>query len=100
MSIGKIVTLEDNDKYLLLMETTQEGHKFYYANKLTDDEKTTSEYEIFEQTSEDGTDYLELVLDEEIKEFITQVFTIDMLEVANDIDEGKISLEDEIEEGA
>ena len=100
MSIGKIVTLEDNEKYLLLMETNQEGHKFYYANKLTDDEKTTSEYEIFEQTTEDGTDYLEIVLDEEIKEFLTQVFTIDMLEVASDIEEGKINLDEEIEEGA
>ena len=97
MKKGQIITLEDNEKYLLLMDTMQEGHKFFYANKLTDDEKTTSEYEYFEETVEDGDTYMGIVMDEEIKEFLHTVFTTDLLDMALDIEAGNISFEDDDE---
>ncbi len=97
MKKGQIITLEDNEKYLLLMDTMQEGHKFFYANKLTPDEKTTSEYEYFEETVEGEDTYMEIVMDEEIKEFLHTVFTTDLLDMALDIEAGNISFEDDDE---
>ena len=93
MKKGQIITLDDNSKYLLLMDTVQEGHKFFYANKLTDDDKTTSEYEYFEETTEDGDTFMEVILDDEIREFLHTVFTTDLLDMALDIEEGNINLE-------
>ncbi len=94
MKPGQIVTLEDNEKYLLLMDSVQEGHKFFYANKLTNDEKTTSEYELFEETKEDDGTYLNIIDDDEIREFLITVFTSDLLDTALDIESGKINLEE------
>lgn len=96
MKTGQIIELDDNSKYLLLMDTMQEGHKFFYANKLTDDNKTTKEYEYFEETTEDdGSTYMETILDEDIREFLHTVFTTDLLNTALEIEEGNISLEDD-----
>lgn len=95
MKKGQIVTLDDNSKYLLLMDTNQEGHKFFYANKLTEDEKTTGEYEIFEEAVEDGETFMDLVLDEDIKGYLMNIFTTDLLETALDIEKGNIDLEDD-----
>lgn len=94
MKKGQIITLEDNEKYLLLLDTVQEEHKFFYANKLSDDEKTTNIYEIFEETQEDGNTYMELVEDEEIKKFLINVFTIDMVDLVTDIEEKRTEIED------
>ena len=95
MKKGQIITLDDNSKYLLLMDTNQEGHKFFYANKLTEDEKTTAEYEIFEEVVENGETFMDLVLDEDIKEYLNTVFTTDLLETALEIEKGNINLEDD-----
>ena len=93
MKKGQIITLDDNEKYLLLLDTIQEGHKFFYANKLTEDEKNTSEYEIFEETTEDGDTYMEIVEDDEVKEFLVNVFTVDMIDVVTDF-EAKVNEEE------
>ena len=95
MKTGQIIELDDNSKYLLLMDTVQEGHKFFDANKITDDNKTTMEYEYFEETTEDGNTYMETILDEDIREFLHTVFTTDLLDTALEIEEGNISLEDD-----
>lgn len=92
MKSGQIITLEDNEKYLLLLDTVQEGQKFFYANKLTADEKTTSEYEIFEETIEDDGSYMDVVEDKEVKEFLLKVFTVDMMETANKINSGELEV--------
>lgn len=92
MKSGQIITLEDNEKYLLLLDTVQEGHKFFYANKLTADEKTTSEFEIFEETIEDDGSYMDVVEDKEVKEFLLKVFTVDMMETANKINSGELEV--------
>ncbi len=94
MKPGQIVTLDDNEKYLLLMDSVQEGHKFFYANKLTNDEKTTSEYELFEETKEGDDIYLSIIDDDEIREFLITVFTSDLLDTALDIESGKTTLEE------
>lgn len=96
MKTGQIIELDDNSKYLLLMDTVQEGHKFFYANKLTDDNKTTKEYEYFEETTEDdGSTYMETILDEDIREFLHTVFTTDLLNTALEVEAGNINLEDD-----
>lgn len=94
MKKGQIITLEDNEKYLLLLDTIQEGHKFFYANKLTNDEQTTNEYEIFEETQENDETFMEIVDDDEVKEFLTKVFTVDMIDLVTDIEDGTVEVED------
>ena len=93
MTKGDIITLEDNEQFLLLMENEIEGRKFFYANKVDNEENTTSEYEIFEQLTEDGDNYLEIVEDEDEREFLTNVFSADLVEFASDVESGKITCE-------
>ena len=83
MKIGQIITLDDNEKYLLLLDTIQEGHKFFYANKLNQNEENTNDYEIFEEVKEDNDTFMEIVEDEEVKNFLINVFTVDMIDVVS-----------------
>ena len=87
MQKGKVITLDDKDNYLLLLDTLVEGKKFYYANKLDDKENTTSEYAIFEEIVEDNVTYIEEVLDEKVKEFLNTVFQVELLDLAKDLQE-------------
>ena len=90
MKKGDLITLDDNEKYLLLMNTELEGKKFFYANKVDEQNNTTSEYEIFEEVVEEDGTYMELVEDAEVKELLVNVFTADLVQLASDIEKGKI----------
>lgn len=91
MKKGDLITLEDNEKYLLLMDTELEGKKFFYANMVDENNNPTSEYEIFEEINEEDGTYMELVEDAEARELLINVFTADLVEIASDIENGNIA---------
>ena len=54
MEKDTIITLEDNEKFVLLDKVELENTNYFLALKLTEDEQPTKQYEIFEEEIEDG----------------------------------------------
>jgi len=76
MEKDTIITLEDNEKFLLLDKVELENANYFLALKLTDDEQPTKQYEIFEEEIEDGDSYMSIVEDKNIKEALMVNFTL------------------------
>lgn len=67
MKESDIVTLSDGERYILLNEIDYEGKKYFTAVEVLEDNTFNSENTVFfEHVVEDGEDYLEDVVDEEI----------------------------------
>ena len=82
MEKDTIITLEDNEKYVLLDKVETEEANFFLALKLTADEEPTKEYEIFEEEVEDGESYMSIVDDPTLKEALMVNFTLNYEEYA------------------
>lgn len=76
MTKDTIITLEDNEKYVLLDEVELETGKYFLALQLTEDEQPTRHYEIFEEELEDGESYMSIVDDKDLKESLMINFTL------------------------
>ncbi len=76
MEKDTIITLEDNEKYILLDEVKVEGVKYFLALQLTEDEQPTKNYEIFEEEVENGESYMIIVEDKNLKESLMVNFTL------------------------
>ncbi len=76
MEKDTIITLEDNEKFLLLDKVELENANYFLALKLTDDEQPTKQYEIFEEEIEDGDSYMSIVEDKKVKEALMVNFTL------------------------
>ena len=76
MEKDTIITLEDNEKYVLLDEVELESGKYFMALQLTEDEQPTRHYEIFAEDIEDGESYMTIVDDENLKEAWMVNFTL------------------------
>ncbi len=74
VEVGKIVTLENNNEYLLLEELLRENVRYVYAVRVKEEAIVTDEYLIFEVQRRNEEDYLSIVdnkvlYDELIDEF-------------------------------
>ena len=76
MEKDTIITLEDNEKFLLLDKVELENANYFLALKLTEDEQPTKQYEIFKEEIEDGNSYMSIVEDKNIKEALMVNFTL------------------------
>lgn len=76
MEKDTIITLEDNEKYVLLDKVEVENTSYFLALKLTEDEEPTREYELFEEEIEDGDSYMSIVEDPTLKEALMVNFTL------------------------
>lgn len=76
MEKDTIITLEDNEKFVLLDKVELENANYFLALKLTEDEQPTKEYEIFEEEIEDGDSYMSIVEDPTLKEALMVNFTL------------------------
>ncbi len=72
--VGNIVTLEGNDEYLILEETTKNGVKYLYAVRVLLDETPTDEYIIFESINKDDGEFLLPVSDKELYDQLIEDF--------------------------
>lgn len=70
IEVGNIVTLENNQEYLLLEELNKDDKKFVYAVRTLEDETPTDEFLIFEVIKTDDGEYLKTV---ENKEYYDQL---------------------------
>ena len=74
IEVGNIVTLENNQEYLLLEECTKDGKKYLYAVRTLEDESLTDEYLVFEAIVQDGEEFLRVVEDKEAYEELIDEF--------------------------
>ncbi len=72
--VGNIVTLEGNEEYLILEETTKNGVRYLYAVRVLIDESPTDEYLIFENIKKDEGEFLLPVSDKELYDELIEDF--------------------------
>ncbi|MCR5482840.1 MAG: DUF1292 domain-containing protein [Bacilli bacterium] len=72
--VGNIVTLEGNEEYLILEETTKNGVRYLYAVRVLIDETPTDEYLIFESIKKDEGEFLLPVSDKELYDQLIEDF--------------------------
>lgn len=96
IEVGNIVTLENNQEYLILESLTRESKKYVYSVGVLPDETPTDEYLIFEALIDGEEEFLKPVNDKALYD--------DLIEEFKDIVSDKIVNgeyeDDEIEEAA
>lgn len=88
MEKDTIITLEDNEKFVLLDKVELENANYFLALKLTNDEQPTKDYEIFEEEVEDGESYMTIVEDQTLKDALMVNFTLNYQEYVDNYQEG------------
>lgn len=74
IEVGNIVTLENNQEYLILEELIKEEHKYVYSVRVLEDETPTDEYLIFESIIKDDGEFLKPVNDKELYDSLIEDF--------------------------
>lgn len=74
IEVGNIVTLENNQEYLILEELTENEHKYVYSVRVLEDETPTDEYLIFESIIRDNDEFLKPVNDKELYDNLIEEF--------------------------
>jgi hypothetical protein len=74
MEKDTIVTLDENDRWYLAEETTQDGKKYFLAVIVDENNEPGDISKIYEEEKENGEYYLTEVIDEKILNYLTAVF--------------------------
>lgn len=74
IEVGNIVTLENNQEYLLLEEMDKDSKKYLYAVRVLEDESLTDEYMIFEGFINGDEEYMKIVDDKELYDELIEEF--------------------------
>lgn len=82
--VDKIITLDNNKKYIILDETLLDNTKYYFGLRLDDNNEPTNYYLYFEETKDNKDIYLKPIENEEIKNILLTSFTINYLDKVYD----------------
>jgi len=82
--VDKIVTLDDNNKYVILDEKQLDQNKYYFGLKLDAKEEPTNVYLFFEEIVDNGELFLNPVVEDNVKGILLTVFTANYLNMAYD----------------
>lgn len=74
IEVGNIVTLENNQEYLILESLTRENKKYVYSVRVLPDETPTDEYLIFEALINGEEEFLKSVNDKELYDELIEEF--------------------------
>ena len=75
LEINKIVTLGNNEEYLIIDKVEREGKEYYYIAEVNEEGTDIKDnYKIAEATYEDGNIYLDEVLGEDTLKIILPLF--------------------------
>lgn len=73
--INSIITLDNNEKYIVINQAIYQGKNYFLVAKVTEDEEeVTDEIKFLQSTEIDGKNALELVTDEKIIELLSKYF--------------------------
>lgn len=74
--INSIITLDNDEKYIVLNQAVYQGKNYYFVARVTDDEEeVTEEFKLLEATEVNGEKALQLVTDEKVINLLTKYFT-------------------------
>ena len=74
--IDKIITLDNDKRYVLLDETVLSKIKYYLGLKLDENNEPTNEYIYFEEKRNKDNIYLKPIINNKIKDLLLTSFTI------------------------
>ncbi len=74
IEVGNIVTLENNQEYLILEELVKENVKYVYSVRVLEDETPTDEYLIFEAIIKNNEEFLKPVNNKELYDNLIEEF--------------------------
>ena len=74
IEVGNIVTLENNQEYLILEELTDNDHRYVYSVRVLEDETPTDEFLIFEAFITGDEEYLKIVGDKVVYDELIEDF--------------------------
>lgn len=74
IEVGNIVTLENNQEYLLLEELVHDSKKYVYSVRTLEDETPTDEFIIFEVVEIDNDSYLKNIEDKNLYDELIEEF--------------------------
>ncbi len=73
--IHSIITLDNQEKYIVLNQATYQGNSYYFVAKVTDNEEDIlEEFKLLELVEESGEKRVQLVKDEKIIALLTKYF--------------------------
>jgi hypothetical protein len=74
IEVGNIVTLENNQEYLILEEFNKDGVKYVYSVRVLEDETPTDEYLIFESIIKGEDEFLKPIDDKKLYDELIEDF--------------------------
>ena len=98
MVVGTIVTIANKGDFYLAAETIQNDIKYFLANKLTEDEEMTLESKILREEVDGQKFFLREVTDQKMFNFLAAVFTSDLVDAVEKIDDETSTELNDIEE--
>lgn len=79
VSVDKIITLGNKEKYLIISHVTHNNKEYYYIAELEENEKDIKDnYKIMVASSENGKTYLDEVVGETNLKVVLPLFVNDM----------------------
>ena len=72
--INKIITLNDDTKFLIMDQGFLEGKDYFFVSKLDKDNNLTKEFSIFEHTTKNGKNTVDVVLDINLLQILAEYF--------------------------
>ena len=74
--INNILTLDNNEKYMVINQALYQNKNYFLVAKVTDDEEdVTDEIKLLEETDVNGQKAVQLVTDESIIELLAKYFS-------------------------
>ena len=73
--INNILTLDNDEKYLVLNQGLYQNKNYFLVAKVTENEEVTEEFKLLEETEVAGQKALQLVTDEKVIELLAKYFS-------------------------
>ena len=74
IEVGNIITLENNEEYLVLDQITYNNVKYIYSVRTIDNDNLTDEYLIFEVIKDNDGEYIKAIDDKKLYDELIQQF--------------------------
>ncbi len=87
MTKDMIITLDNNNDYLLLDETTLDEKKYFYAVSVDAVENPTNDYVVIEEINKNGKTLIKKVTDSNMLNLLITLFTTNYVDSVFDEDE-------------
>lgn len=87
IEIGNIITLENNEEYLILEKLTEDSSKYIYTVRVLEDETPTDEYVIYETVKNDEGEFIKPLTDKDKYDDLIDQFRDIVIDKIVDLDQ-------------